>query len=242
MQWIDDALVLSARRHGDTAAVVTLLTREHGRHGGLVRGAAGRNRGGLVPGTLVRARWRGRLADHLGSLACEALASVDAAVMTDPDRLAGLVAACAVAETALPDREPSPGAYAALGGLIRALADPSGWLPSYVAWEVRLLAELGFGLDLHRCTVTGGTDDLVYVSPRTGRAVGRAAGAAYHDRLLRLPRFLTDSAAPWVPADLVDGLLLTGFFLARHVYAEGGRDLPPARLRLLERVRRRPAG
>lgn len=238
MEWIDDAIVLSARRHGETSAVIALLTRERGRHSGLARGAAGRHRGVFEPGNAVRALWRGRLSEHLGTLTCELTLAVAARLLNDRDRLAGLTAACAVADSALPDHMPCPQLHGALDSLITQLLSDHPWAHAYVAWELTLLAELGFGLDLSRCAATGTTEDLVYVSPRSGRAVSQAAGAPYHARLLRLPPFLTMLSAPLTADDIADGLALTGYFLEQHVYGTSGRELPPARLRLVERLKR----
>jgi DNA repair protein RecO (recombination protein O) len=237
MEWVDDGIVLSARRHGETSAVVVLLTREHGRHAGLARGATGRHRGIYESGNSVRAQWRGRLSEHLGALTCELMGSVAAGLLDDRSRLAGLAAACAVAESALPDRVPCPQVYAALESLMAQLLAEKSWPRGYVAWELGLLAELGFGLDLRRCAATGSTDQLAYVSPRSGRAVCLSAGAPYRDRLLRLPPFLVTATAPSTAADVFDGLTLTGYFLGRHVYGADGHKLPPARLRLVERLK-----
>lgn len=242
MEWSDDGIVLSARRHGETSAVVALLTREHGRHSGLARGTAGRHRGVYEAGNSVRAHWRGRLSEHLGALTCELTGSVAAGLLDDRSRLAGLAAACAVAESALPDRAPCPQAYAALESLIAQLLAKESWARGYVVWELGLLAELGFGLDLSRCAATGSTDHLAYVSPRSGRAVSLAAGAPYRDRLLRLPLFLVRATAPSTAADVLDGLMLTGYFLGRHAYGAYERALPPARLRLVDRLGRKIEG
>jgi DNA repair protein RecO (recombination protein O) len=242
MEWIDDGIVLSARRHGETSAVVALLTREHGRHAGLARGATGRHRGVYDAGNKVRAHWRGRLSEHLGALTCELTGSVAAGLLDDRGRLTGLAAACAVAESALPDRLPCPQVYAALESLIAQLLAEDAWARGYVAWELRLLAELGFGLDLSRCAATGSMGELAYVSPRSGRAVSLSAGAPYRNRLLRLPLFLITGAAPSTTADVIDGLTLTGYFLKRHVYDACERSLPPARLRLVQHLERKSEG
>ncbi|HSK28490.1 MAG TPA: DNA repair protein RecO [Candidatus Limnocylindria bacterium] len=236
MEWNDDAIVLSARRHGETSAVVALLTREHGRHTGLARGAAKRHRGIYESGNSVRAHWRGRLSEHLGTLTCELTGAVAAQLLDDRGRLAALAAACAIADSALPDRVPCPQLYAALDSLMAQLLKEELWTRAYVAWELNLLAELGFGLDLSRCAATGRTDQLAYVSPRSGRAVSLSVGEPYRDRLLRLPLFLIMATAPSTAADVFDGLALTGYFLGRHVYGHGDyqRALPPARLRLVE--------
>ena len=237
MEWKDDGIVLSARRHGETSAVVVLLTREHGRHTGLARGATGRHRGIYDSGNSVRAQWRGRLSEHLGTLTCELIGSVAAGLLDDRSRLAGLAAACAVAESALPDRVPCPQVYAALESLMAQLLADDSWPRGYVAWELGLLAELGFVLDLSRCAATGSMEELAYVSPRSGRAFSLSAVAPYRDRLLRLPLFLITAKAPSTAADAVDGLALTGYFLGRHVYGADEHGLPPARLRLVERLK-----
>lgn len=238
MEWIDDAIVLSASRHGETSAVIALLTRERGRHTGLARGAAaGRHRGVFEPGNLVRASWRGRLPEHLGTLTCELTLAVAARLLDDRDRLAGLTAACAVADSALPDRMPCPQLYASLDSLMAQLLTDQPWASAYVTWELTLLAELGFGLDLSRCAATGTTNQLAYVSPRSGRAVSLSAGEPYRERLLRLPPFLITATAPSDADDISDGLALTGYFLEQHVYGAARRELPPARLRLAQRLK-----
>jgi DNA repair protein RecO (recombination protein O) len=237
MEWRDTGFVLNARRHGESALIVELLTAEHGRHAGLVRGGQSpRRRAVLQPGNLVAASWRGRLPQHLGTLDCELIAAHAARFLDDPDRLAALGAATALLLTALPEREPHGNLYAALAGLLGAL-DSDEWAQSYVAWECDLLAGLGFGLDLGSCAATGAIDDLAYVSPRSGRAVSREAGLPYHDKLLPLPGFLW-RAGTANQAEIVDGLVLTQYFLLHHVLAPHGGKLPEARERLAERMRR----
>lgn len=238
MQWSDDGIVLSARRHGEASAVVSLLTRERGRHAGLVRGAVRGNQGLLEPGNAVRAVWRGRLAEHLGTLTCELTMAHAARLLDGPSRLAALVASCAIVETALPEREPCPEVFAALLELLEHLAGADDWARVYVLWELHLLGALGYGLDLTRCAATGRNDQLAFVSPRSGRAVSLSAGEPYRDRLLPLPRFLTADGEAIAPRDVADGLALTGYFLARHVYAPQSRELPAARRRLITRLGR----
>ncbi|MBW7849214.1 MAG: DNA repair protein RecO [Rhodospirillales bacterium] len=234
MEWNDEAIVLSMRRHGESAAIVHLLTRDHGRTAGLVRGASGRElRGVLQPGNEVEAWWKARLADHLGHLRCELRAAHAAAVLGDGGRLACLASACALADVALPEREPNPGVHETLGDLLRTLAKP-GWAARYAYWELRLLEELGYGLDLAKCAVTGLQSDLIYVSPRSGRAVSAAAGAPYRDRLLGLPGFLlTGETAS--DGEISNALALTGYFLERHVFAPQNALMPAARQRLVDR-------
>jgi DNA repair protein RecO (recombination protein O) len=238
MDWRDTGFVLSARRHGESALIVELLTSEHGRHAGLVRGGQSpRRRALLQPGNVVAALWRGRLAEHLGMLECELVDAHAARLLDDPDRLAALNAATALLLAALPDREPHSDLYASFAALLGVLDSAEGWGATYVSWECDLLAALGFGLDLGRCTVSGTNQDLAYVSPRTGRAVSRDVGAPYHDKLLPLPGFLWRDA-PADPADIVAGLVLTRHFLLHHLLLPQGGRLPEARERLVERMRR----
>ena len=238
MEWHDRAFVLNARRHGESAAIVELLTGEHGRHAGLVRGGQSpKLRAVLQPGNEITAVWRGRLSEHLGTIACELVRPHAAAMLDDPNRLAGLTAAAALVTAALPEREPHPDVFASFGSLLRALDSGADWLARYVIWERDLLADLGFGLDLGRCAVSGGTTDLAYVSPRTGRAVSRAAGLPYRDKLLVLPGFLwRDEIADRHQIEL--GMKLTEHFLVHQVFVPQGRTLPAARSRLAERMRR----
>jgi len=237
MEWRDEGFVLSARRHGESALIVELLTREHGRHAGLVRGGQSpKARATLQPGNEVAAVWRGRLVEHLGTISCELVRAHAARFLNDPSRLAGLTSAAAVVAAALPEREPQVHVFVLFARLIEALDSDIDWPVQYVKWEEDLLVALGFGLDLTRCAVSGSTADLAYVSPHTGRAVSRTSGLPYHDKLLPLPEFLwRDSPAD--EAQLVLGMSLTGHFLAHHVFAPQGRTLPPARVRLAERMR-----
>jgi DNA repair protein RecO (recombination protein O) len=239
MEWKDEGLVIARRHHGESAAIVSLLTREHGRHLGLVRGGTGRRAAGLYePGNLVRAVWRGRLAEHLGSYACEPMQSFAARVIDDPLRLGALTSACAIVEVALPEREPHDALYAATLELLSHLEDDD-WAMQYARWECQCLADLGFGLDLSHCALTGTAEDLAYVSPRSGRAVSRAAGQPYAEKLFSLPGFLTGEWAGPVPLTAVLGALeMTGHFLERNVLAASDKPVPQARIQFIDRLRR----
>jgi DNA repair protein RecO (recombination protein O) len=238
MLWRDEGVVLAARRHGESAAVVSVLTREHGRHAGLVRaGFSRRSRAIYQQGNVLDVTWRARLAEQLGTLTGELKAHLASRLMTDPARLACLAAACSLLERTLPERDPHPRLYEVLAALLAQLSDDPDWPEGYVRFEVALLAELGFGLDLSRCVVTGRTADLIYVSPRTGRAVSREGAGVYADRLLPLPPFLL-GRAPAEPAQIAAGLRLTGTFLRRHLFDASERPLPEARDRLLARLTR----
>jgi DNA repair protein RecO (recombination protein O) len=240
MEWRDSGIVLAARRHGETSAVVSLLTERHGRHAGLVRGGMGRRaRGVYQPGNEVAAHWRARLADHLGHFTCELVRARAGPLLDQPLPLAALAAACAVVEAALPERHPYPALHAGLLSLLDALADDERWPEAYARWELALLGELGFGLDLTACAASGVTENLIYVSPRSGRAVSGEAGARYRDRLLPLPPFVRDGGTAAAGSEEVAaGLKLTGWFLSRHVFADHGGRTPAARDRFVERLGR----
>lgn len=237
MEFEDSAFVLAARAHGETGAIVEFLTREHGKYAAHVAGAASRRmKPFLQPGARVVARFRARTSEQLGSASFEASGGGPADLFDEPLALAGLSAAAAVAAAALPEREAHPGAFLGFEALLEVLAQTDVWPAVYVRFEAGLLAELGFGLDLARCAVTGSTDDLAFVSPRTGRAVSAAAAAPYADRLLPLPRFLLSSQGGLEPGDVAAGLAITGHFLQRFVFSPLNKPLPPARHWLLDRL------
>jgi DNA repair protein RecO (recombination protein O) len=245
LDWSDTAIVLAARPHGETSAILEVLTRTHGRHLGLVRGGASRRfKPSLQPGNSVHLHWRARLSEHLGSFTCELAAARAGTLMDRRDTLAGLNAFSAMVMAAMPEREAHAPVFAVGEILLDAMmhADFAHWGPLYVRWEAGLLEALGFGLDLSVCAATGTVDDLIYVSPRSGRAVSAAAGVIYKERLFALPGFLRDSRdGNASPADIVAGLNLTGFFLLERVLRQHGRDLPPVRARLGALARRHGA-
>ncbi len=245
MEWTDEGIVLSARPHGENAAVVTLLTAELGRHASLVAGGQGRTAQPILqPGNRVKAKWRARLTEHLGNYSLDLLMSHASAWLDAPEILSIIASASAVTEASLPERQPMPGIFAGLATLF-ALRDADLWGPAYVKWEIGLLQALGFGLDLSQCAASGESENLAYVSPRTGRAVSLAAGEPYREKLFALPGFLI-GGAEWQAADILQGLELTGHFLSRHVFANPHSrlliaipgDLPQARHRLAEYYRK----
>lgn len=236
MEWADEGVVVAVRRLGESGTVADVLTREHGRHAGLVHGGAGKEKRGILqPGNRVRVWWRGRLAEQLGTYRIEPLRAHAAELFDDPGRLAALVSACALCEVALPERQPHAAAHAALVALLEALHSEA-WPSVYVHWELALLRDLGYGLDLTRCAATGVNDGLAFVSPKTGRAVSLSAGEPYRDKLLELPRFLVEGGEG-DRAGVFAGLRLAGFFLDRHVLAPHHAALPAARARLVDRFR-----
>ena len=251
MQWQDDGFIIGARRHGETSVILDVMTREHGRHLGLVRGGAGRRMQPLLqPGNAVEVTWSARLDEHLGFYAVEATGLRAAVLMEAPASLHGLNHLAGLLRL-LPEREPHPGLFALAERLLGLLDRPERAPALFARFEAKLLADMGFGLDLTECAATGARADLVYVSPRSGRAVSRGAGEPYKDRLFALPPFLlgADEAQDAAGSDrdvgeddLRDGFALTGFFLSRDVYAPRGLILPEARSAYLARVltRKRP--
>jgi DNA repair protein RecO (recombination protein O) len=236
MDWDAPAIVLDARPYGEGDAVAGVMTEAHGLHRGLARGGAGRAGAAIwQPGNLVQVHWVARLTEQLGSFSAELVHPAAALAMDDPLALALLSAACAVAEGALPEREPQPRVFQGLLQLIAHLSQGPALLPDLVRWETLLLAELGYGLDLSTCAVTGETAGLAHVSPRTGRAVTEAAAGTWKGRLLRLPGFLVGSNTSAAP-DWRDGLALTGHFLTRDAFGHIHRPLPAARRMLYDRV------
>lgn len=236
MDWDAPAIVLDARPFGEGDAIATVMTEAHGLHRGLARGGASRAQAGMwQPGNLVQVRWVARLADQLGSFSAEMIHAGAAFVMDDPLALAMLSAVCAVAEGALPEREPHPRVFHGLVHLVARLPRGAAMLNGLILWETALLADLGYGLDLTSCAMTGETSGLAFVSPRTGRAVTDAAAGLWKSRLLRLPSFLAGGNTA-EPADWRDGLTLTGHFLARDVFGVQHRPLPQARQMLYDRV------
>ena len=239
MDWTDEGFVLSARKHGENAAIVTLLTHDNGRHAGLVRGGGSRRaRGVYQAGNLVSARWRARLDEHLGAYSCELLYPYAAQLLGEPLQLMALASAVATLDRLLPERAPHPEMFDAFHAVLKAFRAGDGWLADFVRWELSLLSALGYGLDLSRCAATGIADGLIYVSPRTGHAVSAAAGEPWRGKLLKLPSFLRREICAGTLPEILDGLTLTGHFLARCAKETAAQPLPEARTRLLDRLRK----
>ena len=232
MEWTDEGIVLGVRRHGESSAIVELLTREHGRHLGLVRGGAGsRMRPLLQPGNSVRAVWRARLDEHLGYYAIESTRLRAATMLASSYAVYGVTHLASLARL-LPERDPHRDIYDMLEHTLDDFGDAGDAAVRLVKFELTMLAELGFGLDLENCAATGQNTELIYVSPKSGSAVSRQAGEPYRDRLLRLPAFLRERDTDrngWSDQDLQDGFRLTGLFLLRHVLEPRGQGHSDAR-------------
>ena len=239
MDWRDQGILLSVRGHGESAAIIEVLTPAHGRHAGVVHGGQSRRMAPVLqPGNHLDLAWRARLSDHIGTFTVEPLRARAAAVMGDRRALAALSAVCALAGFALPERDPCLGLYQRTAAFLDALSEGADWPALYLRWELALLDDVGFGLDLTRCTVTGARDELAYVSPRTGRAVSRTGAGDWADRLLPLPACLLGQG-PATTADLAAGLRTTGHFLVHHLAPSlGDRPLPAARARLADLLSR----
>jgi DNA repair protein RecO (recombination protein O) len=240
MDWQGEGILLSVRRFGEANAIIEVFTPDHGRHAGVVRGGGSRKMAAsLQPGNQLAVEWRARLSEHIGSFRIEVLRSRMAPVMSDPVALAGLGAVIAMIRFGLPEREAHPRLYA----LTEALFDHLGaenWPAAYALWEASLLSDLGFGLDLSQCAATGTRQELHYVSPKSGRAVSRSAGAEWADRMLPLPGFLRlEDAGAADRADTLAALKTTGFFLEKRLAAALGKAAPPeARSRFLDVLKR----
>lgn len=248
MEWSDEGIILGVRRHGESAAIVELLTREHGRHLGMVRGgASARMRPLLQPGNSVLASWRARLDEHLGYYQLEATKMRAATLLASSYAVYGVTHLAALARL-LPERDPHEDIYQRLLFTLDDFDDLGVAAAHLIRFELAILAELGFGLDLSVCAATGSTTELIYVSPKSGSAVSRSAGEPWRDRLLRLPAFLLDDEAAsesgWSGQDLFDGFELTGRFLLRNVLEPRGQSHSDARagfINAITRALQRPA-
>lgn len=234
-KWQDQGIVLAVRPHGESGAIVSLLTEHNGRHAGYVRGAgSSKMRGTLEPGSLVDVNWSSRIADSLGTFQLELSKSYAARFLSDALKLSALQSACALCDSALPEREGHPGLYHGLLALFDVL-DSEVWGAAYVMWEIAFLKELGFSLDLSKCAGGGDSRSLAYVSPKTGRAVSYGAGAPYKEKLLVLPSFLKPNSGPVDQEEVIKGLEMTGFFLERWAFAHHTQGVPGARLTFRQR-------
>lgn len=241
MQWQDEGIILSLRKYGEYDAVVDVLTRHHGRHAGMVRGGMGRRkRGDVQVGNFVTLEWRGRLETHLGTYQLELARAYSATLLDSGAKLAVLNSMTSLLTLCLPEREEHQPLLDSMMSFLEMLgldADMSLWGPVLVKWELGLLQELGFGLDLSCCAATGVTEGLAYVSPKSGRAVSKEAGLPYHDKMLILPAFLINDMNNVTAEDVLSGLTLTEYFLMRHMFEGNIKKFPAARSMILDYIR-----
>jgi DNA repair protein RecO (recombination protein O) len=243
MEWRDQGILLSARRHGESSAIIEVFTPTRGRHAGVVRGGTSRKIAPhLQPGAQLDLLWRARLEDHIGSFQVEPVRSRAAAALGDRVSLAGLNAVTALLSFCLPEREAHPSLYRDTESLLDLLGRPEIWPLAYMRWEVRLLHEMGYALALERCAVTGSEDDLAFVSPKSGRAVSRGGAGEWADRLLPLPPVLRGTGtAP--DEEVALAFVTTGYFLKSHLATDlGNKPLPEARDRFVEAFTRGLSG
>lgn len=241
-QWQDQAIVLRARAHGESGAVLTVLTQAHGRFTGYVRGGqSSKMRGLLQTGNLLDVRWSSRAEDQMGAWQVELESPLSSVLMDDPLKLGAMLSACALCDAALPEREMHEALFHGLRALLETM-DGDYWAAAYILWEIALLRELGFGLDFTRCAAGGPHDTLTWVSPKSGRAVSREMGAPYADRLLPLPDFLKPGSSDASPDEIVKGLRMNAYFLEHWAFIHHTRGLPDERTHFQTRYERMAEG
>lgn len=234
--WRDHGIVLSVRPHGESGAVVNLLTEDHGRHAGYLRGISSQKLRGVVePGNLVSAAWSSRVSDQLGFYVLEPERAITGPLMGDALRLSALISACSLCDAALPEREVHPGLFHGLLALLETL-EGEAWGASYIFWEIAFMRELGFGLELNKCAGGGDVTTLSYISPKSGRAVSAEQGEPYKDKLLPLPDFLKPGGSDTGMEEILRGLVMTGHFLEHWVFAQSTKGVPEPRRRFQARV------
>lgn len=238
MDWSDEGIIIGTRRHGESSLIVELMTPGHGRHLGLVRGGRSRaQRPMLQAGNSVHVTWRARLDEHLGNYTVEPMRQRASNFFGASHAIYGVTHLAALMRL-LPERDPHEGLFNIFEQILDRLEDAAWAAPMVARFELRILTELGFGLDLDQCAATGSTGDLIYVSPKSGRAVSRSAGEPYADRMLRLPAFMRDGKGEPEGRDLDDGFALTGFFLSRHVLEPRGQVFAEERMHFLAALNR----
>lgn len=239
MEWRGQGILLSSRKHGETSAIIEVFTPEQGRHAGVVRGGTSRKTAPILqPGAQLDVVWRARLEDHIGAFTVEPVRSRAAAAMGDRMALAGLNAVTALLSFCLPEREAHPALYARSEALLDLLGQADVWPLAYLQWELALLEEMGYGLDLTACAVTGAQEGLIYVSPKSGRAVSAGGAGEWADKLLPLPEVLRGEGAAH-DAEIAQAFITTGYFLTHHLARNlGDRPLPEARARFVDAFNR----
>jgi len=238
VQWQDHGIIVSVEKHSEAGAIVSLLTREHGLYKGYVRGGGGRKMAPILQlGNLVQGQWTSRLEDQLGTLSLELEENYSATALSSATKLNNLNVFCAMAYRCLPERDPIEGVFGASLILLSMLDETRLWPELYEQWEFGLLKSLGFGLNLSACAATGQTGDLIYISPKSGRAVSRKAGEDYKDKLFPLPPHLLNKEKKPQKDDLRQSLAISGYFLEKHVLTPAHKKMPAARIRYIDRLK-----
>ncbi len=239
MEWRDEGALLSVRKHGEGSAIIEVFTKEHGRHAGLVRGGGSRKLAPILqPGAQLSVTWKARLEDHLGSYTIDPIKSRAVAIMDNRATLAAMGAVSALLTIGLAERENHGQLYARTQDLLDAIGESDDWPSRYALWENALLADMGFGLDFSQCAATGVTQELIYVSPKSGRAVSRKGGEEWADHLLPLPIFLRLDDPDASATNVNEALRTTGYFIENWLMPEIGKPVPAARGRLISALAR----
>ncbi len=238
MNWTDQGIILSVNKHGETSAIVNIFTKNYGRSSGYIRGARSQKLRGVVqPGNLVKASWRGRIEEQLGFFNVELIESLPNIFLKDSIKMQAISSVCTLCRLLLPEKEQYISIYNEIINLIFNISkNEKSWLFNYVFWELNLLSSLGFGLDLSSCVVSGQKDNLIWVSPKSGRAVSKNEGDKYRDRLLILPQFLLNNNIKFSYKEVILGLVLTGHFLENHVFKSIDKKMPISRIRLKDTI------
>jgi len=235
MEWVDEAIILNVTKFGETSIIANVLTKNHGRYAGLVRGGTGKKfRGIYQPGNIVKAQWKSRLEEQLGLLFCELSKATAAIFLSERLKLSALSSACSIIKTALPERENHTAIFSGLKVFLSSLETTKSWPLIYIKLEIGILKELGFGLDLSSCAATGSTQDLIYLSPKSGRALSRKAGEPYHKKLLKLPKALIDPSYTLDHSEITDAFKITDHFFRIQGFGGKGQPFPQARQRFIQ--------
>lgn len=239
MQWTDKAIIINSRKYGESSGIISVLTHSHGLYKALVKGITGKKQCGIFQtGNLIDATWRGRLPEHLGNLSAELVTPYAALLLREQQKLAALSSVCAILEATLPEREVCSDIFELILKFIECLNYDENWLHEYVKIELYLLAHLGFGLDLSECAATGTTNDLTYISPKSGRAVCTEAGAPYKSKLFSLPQFFISEENCLPPqTEIMEGLEICAYFLDKYIFSPHNNMLPIARTRFGEMMK-----
>ncbi len=236
MRWESEGIVLGFNLHNEKSYILEVLTKEYGRHKGLIRGIHSKNLRSIIePGNEVKALWSGRLETHLGNFTIEPIKSWSSLILSKKDKLTALSSLCSLISLTMAEKQPNELIYYNSKEMIKKISsDEDNWIREYINWELGLLSEIGYGIDLSKCAVTSKKDELVYVSPSSGRAVTLEGAGSYKDRLLKLPNFIVSHEYEYDNNDIMNGLELTEYFLRKRFFEPNNLNFPQSRNRLKE--------
>jgi len=236
MRWESNGLILNFFKYNEKSYILEIFTEEHGKHKGIIRGLHSKNKRSIIePGNEVFATWSGRLETHLGNYNVEPIKLWSSHILQFKDKLSAISSICSLISLTMAERQPNPLIYFSSKKLIEIVASTrNDWIREYVFWEMQLLSEIGYGLDLERCAVTSKSSDLVYVSPSSGRAVTNEGAGDFKNKLLPLPKFMTNFKANYDNDDIYNALNLTEFFFKKRFFLPNNLNFPQSRNRLKE--------